>query len=294
MKLYSPATVKAIINKYKFHFQKSLGQNFLIDGNIVNKIVDAADINCQDAVLEIGAGIGTLTRALSEKAKKVVVIEIDKNLLPILEETLDGCNNIEIVLGNALKLNFDDVMLSGTKGDFGPGAKSYKVVANLPYYITTPIIMYALENHFNISSMVVMVQKEVAERMTAVPGTKDYGALTLGINYYSEPKSLIKVPNKVFIPQPEVESMVVKLDRRVTPPAIVDDEKIFFEVVRAAFGQRRKTLANTLLKLDADLNKEEIIKILYNLEVDPSRRGETLSFSEFAKIANTVFALNKK
>lgn len=286
MKLYSPATVKYLADKYGFHFQKNLGQNFLVDGNIVNKIVDSAAISSDDLVLEIGAGIGTLTKALSERAKMVIVIEIDKNLLPILDETLGGCENIKIHIGNALKTNFDELVSNLTQGEFGPGAKPYKIVANLPYYITSPLIMHSLENHFSISEIVIMVQKEVADRITASPGNKDYGAITVSINYYSEPEIVLRVPKKVFIPQPEVESSVVKLAVRQAPPVSVKNEKLFFQVVKASFGQRRKTLANTLAGI---VDRKETIKnILENLEIDSGRRGETLSLKEFAKIANSI------
>lgn len=291
MKLYSPAIVRQIIEKHKFHFQKSLGQNFLIDGNIVNKIVEAAGINTDDTVLEIGAGIGTLTSALAEKAGKVVVIEIDKNLLPILGETLAGCENVEIFTGNALRTDFDELVYEKTGGVYGKGQRAYKVVANLPYYITTPLVMHALESHFNIDLMVFMVQKEVAERIVAQPGGKDYGALTLGVNYYSEPQKVIRVPKKVFMPQPEVESAVVRLKTRAKPPALVEDEEFFFQVVRAAFGQRRKTLANTVSGLNEKLEKSTVAKTLSDIGIDPGRRGETLSFEEFARIANTIYLL---
>lgn len=288
MKLYSPAIVKQIIDKHAFRFRKNLGQNFLIDGNIVNKIVEGAGISQEDAVLEIGAGIGTLTRALSEKAGQVVVIEIDKNLMPILSETLADCNNVLVHLGNALKINFDDLMAEKTGGQFGPGSKAYKVVANLPYYITTPLIMHALESHFNVCTMVFMIQKEVATRIVAKPGNKDYGALTLAINYFSEPCMVTRVPRQVFMPQPEVDSTVIRLNVRQAPPAFVKNESVFFQVVKAAFGQRRKTLANTLSCLIGSVEKDRIIQVLTELGIDPARRGETLSFEEFARLANAV------
>lgn len=294
MKLYSPATVREIIEKYRFHFQKNLGQNFLIDGNIVNKIVDTADINKEDMVLEIGAGIGTLTRALSERAGKVLVIEIDRNLLPILDETLAGCDNVEVIHGNALKVNFDNLLLEKTGGVFGPGQRAYKIVANLPYYITTPLIMHTLENHFNVSLIVFMIQKEVAERLVAAPGTKDYGALTLGVNYYSEPEVVAHIPKKVFMPQPEVESAVVRLITRARPPVDIVSEETFFRVIKACFGQRRKTLANALSGLDGRLIKSEVSNLLTALGIDPVRRGETLSFEEFARVSNEMYKLLHK
>jgi 16S rRNA (adenine1518-N6/adenine1519-N6)-dimethyltransferase len=291
MKLYSPIVVKEIIRKYNFRFRKSLGQNFLIDGNIVSKIVDTAEVGTAEAVLEIGPGIGTLTGALAERAAKVVAVELDKNLLPVLQETLEGYNNIEIFSGNALKINFDDLMLEKTNGVFGRGARPYKVVANLPYYITTPLIMHSMESHFNISLMVFMVQKEVAERMSAAPGGKDYGALTLGVNYYSQPKLAFKIPRTVFIPQPEVDSAVVSFKIREKPPSEVEDEKTFFSVVKAAFGQRRKTLPNNLIGMLKGRDKNEIAELLSQLGIDPARRGETLSFDEFARLSNKIYRL---
>jgi len=293
MKLYSPATVCQIIEKYNFHFQKNFGQNFLIDGNIVNKIVDAAEVSKEDVVLEIGAGIGTLTSALAERVNRVIVIEIDKNLIPILNDTLGGYSNVDIVLGNALKMDFDDLVYEKTGGQSDRGQEPYKIVANLPYYITTPLVMHALESHFNASLMVFMVQKEVAERMVASPGRKDYGALTLGVNYYSEPKMIVRVPKKVFMPQPEVESMVVRLNRREQPPVRVDDEGTFFRVVRAAFGQRRKTLGNALTGIVEGMDKNGVSVLLSSLGIDPGRRGETLSFGEYARITNELFKISK-
>ncbi|WP_418791306.1 16S rRNA (adenine(1518)-N(6)/adenine(1519)-N(6))-dimethyltransferase RsmA [Phosphitispora sp. TUW77] len=292
MKLYSPAAVRQVLDKYEFVFQKRLGQNFLIDGNIINKIVDAASLDSEDTVLEIGAGIGALTSALAVKAGKVVTIEIDKNLQPLLEETLSAYTNIDLFWGNAVKTDFDALISEKTQGQFGKNGRPYKVVANLPYYITTPLLMHALENCFNISLIILMVQKEVADRIAAVPGTKDYGALTLGVNYYSNPQKVFKVPRKVFIPQPDVESAVIRLILRKHPPAQVINEQAFFCVVKAAFGQRRKTLLNALSSLGIDKNQLSII--LYDLGINPERRGETLSFEEFAGISNVLYPLISK
>jgi 16S rRNA (adenine1518-N6/adenine1519-N6)-dimethyltransferase len=225
---------------------------------------------------------------LAQKAAGVIVIEVDRNLETVLEETLAGLDNVEIFWGNALDTDFDDLVSSRTGGPDTTGGKPYKAVANLPYYITTPLIMHALEGHFNISLMVIMVQKEVADRITAVPGTKAYGALTLAVNYYCEPRVAFKVPRTVFIPQPEVDSAVVCLKRRDNPPAFVEDEQIFFRVIRAAFGQRRKTLANALYSAAFGPEKDDINKMLSALGIDPKRRGETLSFNEFAMIANKM------
>lgn len=289
MKLYSPATVRQLIDKYKFHFQKSLGQNFLVDNNIINKIIDGAGIGPEDTVLEIGAGIGTLTRALAERAGKVVVIELDRKLEPILNETLSGLDNIEIHWGNALKVNWDELLKDKSEGGYGLGGKPYKIVANLPYYITTPLMMHALESRYNLSTMVVMIQKEVAERITANPGKKDYGALTVAVNFYSVPGLVTYVPRTVFLPQPEVDSAVIRLDILTDPPVRVPDEKTFFEVVKAAFGQRRKTLANTLGKFSDTVGKAELVGMLNEAGIDPGRRGETLSLKEFATVADIIY-----
>lgn len=289
MKLYSPATVRQLIDKYKFHFQKSLGQNFLVDNNIINKIIDGAGIGPEDTVLEIGAGIGTLTRALAERAGKVVVIELDRKLEPILDETLSGLDNIEIHWGNALKVNWDELLKDKSEGGYGLGGKPYKIVANLPYYITTPLMMHALESRYNLSTMVVMIQKEVAERITANPGKKDYGALTVAVNFYSVPGLVTYVPRTVFLPQPEVDSAVIRLDILTDPPVRVPDEKTFFEVVKAAFGQRRKTLANTLGKFSDTVGKAELVGMLNEAGIDPGRRGETLSLKEFATVADIIY-----
>lgn len=289
MKLYSPAIVRQIIEKYGFRFQKSLGQNFLIDGNIVNKIAGAIELDRDDVVLEIGAGIGTLTSALAERAGKVIVIEIDRSLQPILAETLADYDNVEIVMGNALKADFDQIVREKTGNQYGPGAKPYKVAANLPYYITTPLIMHALEKHFNISMAIFMIQKEVAERITAVPGGKDYGALTIGVNYYSDPQLVLRVPKNVFMPQPEVESAVLRLQVRERPPVHVEDEQLFFKVVRAAFGQRRKTLLNALSGLAPGIDKSEAARLMAVAGIESGRRGETLSLEEFAQLTNTIY-----
>lgn len=294
MKLYSPATVKKLIEKYNFHFQKNWGQNFLIDGNIVHKIVETAGLNSEDIILEIGPGIGTLTRAVADKAAKVIVIEIDRNLKPILQETLSDHNNIDIFWGNALKIDFDRLISEKAGGQFGSGGKSYKLIANLPYYITTPLIMHVLESRFHVSAMVIMVQKEVAQRMTALPGTKDYGVLTLAVYYYSQPEILLRVPRTVFMPQPEVDSAVVRLTPREQPPGGIDSEEMFFRVIRSAFGQRRKTLANTLAGVAEGLDKSRMAQVLAGLGINPGRRGETLSFEEFAEVSNAVYRLAAK
>ncbi len=283
--LCSPAKVTEILKRHQFRTNKKFGQNFLVDANIINKIVMAADISDDDLVVEIGPGIGVLTAALAKKARQVIAVEIDNKLIPILKETLAAYDNIEIVLADAMEVNFDRLIYNKTNEGLG---SSYKLVANLPYYITTPLIMHLLNNKFNIDSMVIMVQKEVALRMVANPNNKDYGALTVAVQYYTEPQILFKVPRTVFYPQPEVDSAVVRLKRRKTPAVKVADEKLFFQIVRAAFGQRRKTLLNALTGSKIELTKEEWLAILNKANIDPKRRGETLTLEEFALIANNL------
>lgn len=286
--LWSPAKVSEILKQHNFHTTKSLGQNFLVDANIINKIISTAEISNQDLVIEIGTGIGVLTGALAEKANKVIAVEIDKRLIPILEDTLAAYNNIEVVLADAMKVNFDRLAQEKTNGCFGSKGKSYKLVANLPYYITTPLIMHLLSNKFNLDSLVIMVQKEVAMRLAAGPNNKNYGAITVAVQYYTRPEIVFKVPRTVFYPRPDVDSAVVKLQRRKKPPVAVKDEDVFFKVVRAAFGQRRKTLLNALTGSDMGIAKEKLIEVLSEVDIDYKRRGETLSLEEFALIANNL------
>ncbi|SCG81751.1 dimethyladenosine transferase [Proteiniborus sp. DW1] len=281
-RLYSPAVVKEIIEKHSFRFSKSLGQNFLIDGNIIDRIIEGANIEHDDGIIEVGPGIGTLTQKLCESAERVVAIELDNNLLPILEETLGNYNNIEVVHGDVLKVNLNQLIKEKLDG------KKVKVVANLPYYITTPIIMKLLEEKLNIDKIVVMVQKEVALRMKATPGNKDYGALSIAVQYYSKPEIIVDVPKNVFMPRPNVDSAVIMLDVYDEPVIKVKDEKIFFNVVKAAFGKRRKTLLNALAG-GIDLGKEKIEEVLKRSEIEPVRRGETLSIIEFARIADEIY-----
>ncbi len=281
--LASPRGVKEIIERHAFRFSKSLGQNFLIDENILKKIVNGADIQEQDGVLEVGPGIGTMTRELARRAGQVVAIEIDKVLLPILEETLAGYTNIQVIHGDILKLDLSEILHRYFAG------RNLKIVANLPYYITTPIIMRFLEEGIPFDTMVVMVQKEVADRMAASPGTKDYGALTVGVQYFTHPHIIGKVPASVFFPPPKVDSTVIALKRREESPVWVKDRKLLFKVVKAAFAQRRKTLLNTLSSGGLDIQDKEIWKgILERSGIDPNRRGETLSLEEFGNLANVI------
>ncbi|MBO8138146.1 MAG: 16S rRNA (adenine(1518)-N(6)/adenine(1519)-N(6))-dimethyltransferase RsmA [Desulfotomaculum sp.] len=286
--LSSPTKVKEVLNRYHFHTKKSLGQNFLIDGNIINKIIQAADINKEDLVVEIGPGIGVLTSALADSARQVIAVEIDKQLAPVLKETLADYSNIDVIFADAMNVNFDQLVGDKTNGLFGDGANSFKLVANLPYYITTPIIMHMLTSKFNLHSLVIMVQKEVGLRMTALPGSKDYGALTVAVQYYTRPEIVFKVPRTVFYPRPEVDSVVVKLKVRSVPAVKVKDEEIFFKVVRAAFAKRRKTLLNALSGSDIEISKEQWADLLREVNIDNKRRGETLTIDEFALISNVL------
>ena len=284
-RLYSPAYVKEIIAKYGFRFSKSLGQNFLIDGNIVRKICEEADITREDGVLEVGPGIGTLTEELSLRAGKVVAVELDKNLLPILSDTLKAYENIEIVNGDILKLD----LRSFLKEKFT--SQNVKVVANLPYYITTPIIIKFLEEELNLDSIIVMVQKEVAERMKAKPGTKDYGALSVFVQYYTEPKIILDVPKTVFMPKPNVDSAVILLKVRKERIDLKNKE-LFFRLVKAAFGKRRKTLLNSLSSSDLGLGKDQIRDILEKCNIDPNLRAENLTIEDFAKVSSLLPPFN--
>ena len=276
-RLYSPSYVKEIIDKYNFRFSKGLGQNFLIDGNIVRKICEEGEVSKEDDILEIGPGIGTLTEELSYKANKVVAVELDKSLFPILDETLAGCNNVEIVPGDILKIDLSKLFSEKFESE------NIKIVANLPYYITTPIIGRLLEEELDIDSILVMVQSEVAERMKASPGTKDYGSLSVFVQYYTDPEIVLSVPKTAFIPRPNVDSAVIKLKIRKEKIELKDRET-FFKVVKAAFSQRRKTILNSLssgLKTD----KATIRAILEKADIDPKLRAENLTIEDFSKIS---------
>ncbi|MTI82090.1 MAG: 16S rRNA (adenine(1518)-N(6)/adenine(1519)-N(6))-dimethyltransferase RsmA [Firmicutes bacterium] len=286
--LSSPAKVKEILSRHNFHTKKSLGQNFLIDGNIINKIINTAEITEQDMAVEIGPGIGVLTSSIAQKAQKVLAVEIDNKLRPVLAETLEPYNNAKVVFADAMDTNFDQLVYDNSGGKFGADVGKYKLVANLPYYITTPIIMHLLTNKFNLHSLVVMVQKEVGMRMAASPGTKVYGSLSVAVQYYTEAEVAFKVPKTVFYPKPDVDSVIVRLKVRDKPPVQVSDEELYFKVVRAAFNQRRKTLLNALSGSNIALDKEQWINILQSVNIDPKRRGETLDLKEFALIADNI------
>jgi 16S rRNA (adenine1518-N6/adenine1519-N6)-dimethyltransferase len=285
-RLVNPSVTREIVARYGFHFKKSLGQNFLIDWNILHQIVEAADLTKQDGVLEIGPGIGTLTQELAESAGQVVAIEKDDRLLPILRETLAEYPNVHIHHADVLETDLHELFRQHFDG------KKTSVVANLPYYVTTPIIMKLLENHLPLHHIVVMVQREVAERMTAEPGGKEYGALSVAVQYYTDPEVVCRVPKTVFIPQPQVDSIVIRLRVRSKPRVEVTDPGYFFRVVKASFAQRRKTLLNNLQhNLPNRPAKEMIVDTLMSIGIDPGRRGETLSIQEFANMAEHLRTL---
>lgn len=283
-RLSSHRKTKEVVDKHGFKFSKSLGQNFLIDDNVIDRILDGARLSEGDKIIEVGPGIGTLTREMGKVADKVVAIEIDKTLIPILKDTLDEFENIEVVNKDILKVDIQELVNEKLSG--GP----VKLVANLPYYITTPIVMKFLEEDIPVTDIVVMVQKEVADRMNSGPGTKDYGALSVAVQYYCDTEIVAKAPRHMFIPQPNVDSTVIGLHVREEKKYKVDSEEIFFKTVKASFGQRRKTLLNALGTLGF-LDKDEIREVLQEANIDEKRRGETLSIEEFANLANYV---NKK
>ena len=271
----SPQVTQHILNRFKLRADKKLGQNFLIDENVVRQIVEAAELSEADTVLEVGPGIGTLTQGLAESKAKVVAVELDTRLLPVLATTLNGYDNVRVVHGDILKVNIMEEV----------GAPSFKVCANLPYYITTPIIFALLEKRLPMERLVAMVQKEVAERMAAQPGGKEYGALSVAIQYYTEPKIAFIVPPTSFIPAPAVDSAVIVCKRREKPPVEVCDEGLFFRVVKAAFSLRRKMLSNSLKNMG--IKSEQVAKWLELAGVDGKRRAETLSLEDFAKLTNS-------
>lgn len=278
-----PQNTIAILQKYHFNFQKKFGQNFLIDTHVLERIIQAAGITKEDFVLEIGPGIGTMTQYLCENAGEVVAVEIDQNLIPILKETLSAYDNVTVINEDILKV--DIVRLAEEKN----GGKPIKVVANLPYYITTPIIMGLFESHVPIDSITIMVQKEVADRMQVGPGTKDYGALSLAVQYYAKPEIIANVPPNCFMPRPNVGSAVIRLTRHEKVPVAVDNEKLMFRLIRASFNQRRKTLANGLSNSpEIHLAKEVIQESIEELGVPVTIRGEALTLEQFAELSNII------
>lgn len=280
-RLSSHKATMEIVKKHEFRFNKSLGQNFLIDDNIIDKIISGSGVKDGDNVIEVGPGIGTLTREIAARADKVMAVEIDKNLIPILKDTMEDYENFNVVNEDIIKADIKGLIEEHLDG--GP----VKLIANLPYYITTPIIMRFLEEGINVTDIVVMVQKEVAERMNAAPGGKDFGALSVAVQYYCDTEIIAKVPRHMFVPQPNVDSIVIALRVRGEKKYDVDNEELFFKVVKAAFGQRRKTLLNSISSMGI-LDKKVVSQILQESNIDEKRRGETLSLDEFAVLSNNI------
>ena len=282
-KLYSPSTMAKIREKHGFRHSKSLGQNFLADYNIIEAIADGSGIGPEDLVIEIGPGMGVLTEAAAQRAAKVVAIEIDKNLIPILAETLADYDNVEVINGDIMKTDLTSIVEANRPA---PGGK-VRVIGNLPYYITTPIIMKLLEDRVPADSITIMMQKEVADRIKAGPGGKDYGALTVAVGFYCTVSHVASAPKEAFVPRPKVDSTVLRLDIRPECPVELTDEKLFFETVKSGFGQRRKTLLNSLTGVRG-LAKPAVAQALEAAAIDPQRRAETLSLEEFADLANQI------
>ena len=281
--LGNPKNTIEVLNKYQFMFQKKFGQNFLIDTHVLEKIIQSANITKEDFVLEIGPGIGTMTQYLAEAAREVTAVEIDRNLIPILKDTLSGYDNVNVINEDILKV--DICRLAQEKN----GGRPIKVVANLPYYITTPIIMGLFESHVPLDSITIMVQKEVADRMQVGPGTKDYGALSLAVQYYAQPYIVANVPPNCFMPRPKVGSAVIRLTRYAQPPVQVDDEKKMFRLVRASFNQRRKTLVNGLNNSpEVHVTREAVLAALEQMGLSPTVRGEVLTLEQFAQLSNLL------
>lgn len=278
-----PGNTIEVLQKYHFNIQKKYGQNFLVDTHVLEKIVEAAEASKEDYVVEIGPGLGTLTQYLAERAGEVAAVEIDRNLIPILEETLADYPNVTILNEDILKVDLNSLVREKN------GGKPIKIVANLPYYITTPIIMALLENHVPLKSITVMVQKEVADRMQVGPGTKDYGALSLAVQYYARPEIVAQVPPNCFIPRPGVGSAVIRLTRYEKPPVEVKDEGLLFALIRAAFNQRRKTLANAVANAaQLPFSREDVAAALQKMQLSPTVRGEALTLEQFAELADLL------
>lgn len=283
MDLGNPKNTIEVIQKYNFAFQKKFGQNFLIDTHVLDKIISAAGMTKEDTVLEVGPGIGTMTQRLSQAAGQVIAVEIDTNLIPILKDTLQDCENVTVINEDILKI--DIKKLAEEKG----GGRPVKVVANLPYYITTPIIMGLFESGAPIDNITVMVQKEVADRMQVGPGSKDYGALSLAVQYYAEPYIVANVPPNCFMPRPNVGSAVIRLTRHTEPKIVVKDEKFMFKLIRASFNQRRKTLQNGINNsAELSIGKDAVVEALRKMGLSESIRGEALTLAQFAKLSDLL------
>lgn len=281
--LGNPTNTIEVLKKYNFNFQKKYGQNFLIDSNILERIIESAEITKDDCVLEIGPGIGTMTQYLAENAREVVAVEIDKTLIPILQDTLSAYDNVTVINEDILKVDINKIVEEKNQG------RPIKVVANLPYYITTPIIMGLFESHVPLKSITIMVQKEVADRMQVGPGTKDYGALSLAVQYYAKPEIVLQVPPTCFMPKPNVGSAVINLSRYQNPPVVAKDEKYMFDIIRASFNQRRKTLVNGLTNAaNLHITKEQILSALEQMGLSQTIRGEALTLEQFAKLSDLL------
>ena len=282
--LGNPKNTIEILQKYHFVFQKKYGQNFLIDGNILDKIIESAQITKDDCVIEIGPGIGTMTQYLAEAAREVIAVEIDKVLIPILEDTLAPYDNVTVINEDILKVDINALVSEKNQG------RPIKVVANLPYYITTPIIMGLFESKVPLNSITIMVQKEVADRMQVGPGTKDYGALSLAVQYYAKPEVVVQVPPSCFMPQPKVGSAVIRLTKYEKPAVHVENEAFFFQVIRASFNQRRKTLVNGIMNAaNLNIRKEKVLEALEEMELSATIRGEALTLDQFATFSNILW-----
>ncbi|MCX4269294.1 MAG: 16S rRNA (adenine(1518)-N(6)/adenine(1519)-N(6))-dimethyltransferase RsmA [Lachnospiraceae bacterium] len=287
--LSNPKKTIEVIQKYKFVFQKKFGQNFLIDAHVVEKILSSAALTQEDCVLEIGPGIGTMTQALAERAGQVIAVEIDRNLIPILSDTLVGYSNVTVICADILKMDLKKLAQEQN------GGRPFKVVANLPYYITTPIIMGLLEGDVPVETITIMVQKEVADRIKEKPGKKEYGALSLAVQYYAKPEIVANVPPNCFMPRPKVGSAVIRLTRYQEPPVFTVDKKLMFALIRASFNQRRKTLVNGLLNSSEIVyTKEQIQTALEEQNLSLSVRGETLSLQQFAELSNSLVKMIEK
>lgn len=286
--LGNPKNTIAVLQKYHFNFQKKFGQNFLIDTRVLERIVESAGITKEDCVLEIGPGIGTMTQYLAEAAREVIAVEIDKNLIPILEDTLSSYDNVQIINDDILKVDINRIVQENNDG------RPIKVVANLPYYITTPIIMGLFESHVPLKSITIMVQKEVADRMQVGPGTKDYGALSLAVQYYAKPEIVANVPPNCFIPRPNVGSAVIRLTCHETAPVAVEDEAFMFALIRASFNQRRKTLINGLTNAgNLHVTKGQIAEALEQMGLPAAVRGEALTLEQFGTLSNLLQKVTK-
>lgn len=283
-----PSNTIEILKKYNFSFQKKFGQNFLIDTHVLEEIIEASEITKDDCVLEIGPGIGTMTQYLAENARQVIAVEIDKALIPILEDTLSEYDNVKVINEDILKVDIVKICEEYNQG------RPIKVVANLPYYITTPIIMGLFESRVPLKSITIMVQKEVAERMQEGPGSKEYGALSLAVQYYARPEIVANVPPNCFMPRPNVGSAVIKLVRYEEPPVEVEDEKFMFAIIRASFNQRRKTLSNGLSNGGIGVTRENVVEALEQMELSPTIRGEALTLEQFAGLSNILGKIARK